>query len=99
MNTRIENWSVNERTNSVYDAPEICPTQVIGGNVYGHPLFDDGEYIYTSPLVWIEANMAKTHNRMYILGTPIESYVEYRRTQGLPAIMVGRVEYNTYTPV
>lgn len=51
---RMKNWFIENRLyDDYYQAPELGD-KVLAGNVYGHPRFDDGSFIHTSPIVNIE---------------------------------------------
>lgn len=47
---RIENWAVITPVVNPYAAPETQPPSLYG-QVYGHPRFNDGEYVTTSLIV------------------------------------------------
>ncbi len=48
----LNNWSVVMHGNPTpYTAPEQLGRLCLGGDVVGHPSFDDGHYVTTSPLV------------------------------------------------
>ena len=49
----LKNWSVFSKPKHGYQPPELQP-KYLQGNVYGHPEFDDGRNINTSPIddIW-----------------------------------------------
>lgn len=63
---KLENWSVRGDS-SPYVAPEQR-TLILRGEVYGHPRFEDGEVIWTSPIVSVDCRIIATKNSVYELG-------------------------------
>lgn len=55
---RLENWY-----------QEFFPFLYLNGNVYDHPLFEDGTFIHTSRVKYINTKLgiAETMNTVYIL--------------------------------
>lgn len=67
---RIENWLKYTHVDDCWTPPELG-SQVLHGQVFGHPSFEDGERVHTSNLEgWDEEHQAVvTHSgRRYILG-------------------------------
>ena len=65
---KLQNWYIG--SDVIWD-PYKAPEQrsyVLFGNVYGHPKFEDGEKIYSSPIVESNGRTIKTKNTTYILG-------------------------------
>lgn len=82
MEVRIENWElifVPEDRNP-YMAPELWPSR-LGGEVYGHPDFEDGEWITSSIIVDTNGYRVKTKSRVYCLGNVHEKYAAWCRKQ------------------
>ena len=50
---RIENWSVVSFCHHPYSAPETCQLS-LHGCVFGHPRFEDGTPITTSPIISVD---------------------------------------------
>ena len=64
---KMENWAV-VFTDHEYTAPELRVPK-LGGNVYGHPRFEDGEEVVTSRIVSIENKKVLTESgSLYELG-------------------------------
>lgn len=40
------------------------------GTAYGHPNYEDGTYVLTSPVIGKEGNEVETENTIYILHVP-----------------------------
>lgn len=75
---RLENWSM------IFDQNPYLPPEVVRGRLvgfaYGHPRFEDGEQIVTSPIVEINVRKGKatTHSGSeYTLGRPHPEWVEW----------------------
>jgi len=82
---RLENWSVITRSDDPYKAPEARPL-CLHGKAYGHPNFEDGTVVTTSPILGVSPenpHEIRTHSRSYILGEVDPGYVEYRQSEGL----------------
>ena len=82
---RIENWSVVADQSDPFKAPEARPV-CLHGKAYGHPNFDDGAEITTSPILGVSPENPReirTHSRVYLLGEVDPGYVEYRSSIGL----------------
>lgn len=78
----IRNWEVIA-WGGPYQAPELMST-VITGEVYGHPGFEEGKYIYTSAVQVIDMKnkRARTLNSVYSLGEPAPGFLEWLGKQG-----------------
>lgn len=72
---RIEDWAFVYRPNNFLDLPELRGHR-INGRVYGHPRFDDGEYVTTSPVMGIDSdeNVVTYSGTRYQLGVVREEY-------------------------
>jgi hypothetical protein len=75
---RIENWSVNWRSNDPYRAPE-CAGVAICGLVYGHPQQPDGKSVKTSPIVAAKGRLVWTEHTVYELGKIDRKYRKWLR--------------------
>jgi hypothetical protein len=69
---RIENWCVTPLGRSPYTPPE-CEAHGLGGNVYGHPDFEDGASVTTTEGVSVRvegdnAIVTTRSGREYLLG-------------------------------
>lgn len=49
----FKNWSIETKTSTEYQAPELGES-LLYGNVYGHPNFNDGDFIHSSNVVMVE---------------------------------------------
>ncbi|MHC4297965.1 MAG: hypothetical protein ACYS7Y_11730 [Planctomycetota bacterium] len=79
---RIENWSVFGANADPYQAPETQRVY-LQGEVYGHPRFTDGEFVYTSHVVSVDGPVVTTKSgSVYTLGEPKPDYVEWCRETG-----------------
>jgi hypothetical protein len=73
MAIKLENWSIV--TQNPYSPPEFGLS--FHGNCYGHPRFDDGEPITTSPIVSFDNGVFGTlSGSKYELGTVSVDYLE-----------------------
>lgn len=80
---KLENWAVvNSPPDDPYKDPYTFGTAILRGDVYGHPLKEDGHRIWTSPLLYQKKDLARTCSRWYRLGTPDEGYVAYMTKEG-----------------
>ena len=63
----LDNWSVGLAIGNFYN---------IDGVVSGHPILEDGQIIFTSPLLNIAEDLswARTRSRFYILGSTSEKH-------------------------
>jgi len=73
----IENWFVTVGNDvTPYTAPEMM-SKSLHGNVYGHPLFDDGEEITTSSIEGAQGGRVRTRSgSVYELGDPHPDYLK-----------------------
>ena len=89
---RLENWSIvaaNELT--VYEAPELQRYK-LQGDVYGHPGFEDGEFITTSTIMSEDVKKygtVETRNTSYELGTPSDHYLIWCKKNGVKKLAFG----------
>ena len=79
MIVRLYNWSVTQHLGP-YQAPELAIT-VLSGKVYGHPYFNDGQFINTSCIQRFYkeegAYFAQTLNTTYQLLEPSETFLKF----------------------
>lgn len=83
---RLENWSVCFGSADPWRPPEGCAS-TLQGNVYGHPLHDDGKFVVTSVPVTIdkEKRQIKTYSgSVYVLGEPDKEWIAWLEEQGHP---------------
>lgn len=65
---RLESWSVTGGNYHPYTAPELR-TLHLQGMVYGHPMFDDGHPVLTTPIVGVDDDRVVTKSgSVYELG-------------------------------
>ena len=71
---KIENWSIVS-TSDPYTPPELSRVR-LHGNVYGHPVFDDGRSIVTSGIVGMDENngIITESGSVYTLGVVSDEY-------------------------
>jgi len=77
---KLENWSTVS-TDSPYTAPELIRLR-LKGKVYGHPKFENGESIITSPIVKLDIDnrIAQTYSgKIYTLASPDKKWVQLLR--------------------
>lgn len=53
-----------------YRRHHVGSTGILTGNVYGHPRFGDGTFVYTSTIVAAGTHHIETVNTIYQLGAP-----------------------------
>lgn len=78
---RLENWHFGITELDPYTPPE-CAGSVLGGEVYGHPNFNDGDKVTTSRLVEFDpkGKVAITASgSVYELGAPKKEWVSWLR--------------------
>lgn len=70
---RIENWAVHS-DGSPYLAPELH-SKFLSGEVFGHPCFQDGEFVNTSPIIGTKDGVVITRSgSRYVLGAVKTDY-------------------------
>jgi hypothetical protein len=75
---RIEQWCVTPLARSPYTPPE-CEPHGLNGAVYGHPNFEDGEFVTTTEAVALrmdgeQAIVTTRSGREYLLGQVDPNY-------------------------
>jgi hypothetical protein len=71
---KLENWYVaSDVIWNPYRAPELRK-YVLFGEAYHHPKFEDGDKIYSSPIIDIEGRVITTQNTIYILASADAAY-------------------------
>ena len=77
----LKNWDVIKVYGNKYYT-KIC------GEVYGHPKFPDGTFVFTSKIEKTEGRKVYTHYKsVYLLdGPPSDSYLEYLADNDIPYI-------------
>lgn len=68
----LENWSLVGRVEP-YTPPELWKYS-LRGEVYNHPLFEDGEVVYTSSVQRVSDGKVITRNTEYTLGDVDPAY-------------------------
>ncbi len=94
---RLENWHVAVRPSDPYTAPELRAT-CLSGEVYGHPRFEDGDRITTSPVRSVEGRRAETNNTTYRLGKVSEQYRDWCRERGIGGDLDGEDLAEVFQP-
>lgn len=77
---RLENWAVvPSASNAHYE--ELQAGNLLVGKVFGHPRIQEGTFIFTSPIVRVDAhtNMVETRNTAYRLGDASREYKNWTR--------------------
>jgi hypothetical protein len=74
-NITLKNWFTTMRTSNSYAPPETAQF-CFGGNVYGHPDYEDGEFVIVPPkgaaqLIKGETIFAGKTGEQYVLGNPL----------------------------
>ena len=89
----IENWSIVASNKlGPYQAPEM-QQYALTGEAYGQPDFEDGKFITTSAI--INSNdlkhhaIVESHNTLYKLGEPSDSYILWCKENGVKKIGFG----------
>lgn len=83
---RIDNYTVHACT--TFNKLLILSGQIYN-NSYGSN-FEDGEWIHTSRLQWIDSLHARTQGTVYKLMSPSSEYLTHRKNMGLPLLMQER---------
>jgi hypothetical protein len=76
---RIDNWSVTGLSD-VYTPPEHA-VLALQGNVTGHPIKKDGQYIVTSQMLSAKGRIVTCLNRKYYLGKIDPKYRRWLRKE------------------
>lgn len=77
----LKDWFLKEKQD-VWRAPEK-QERYLGGKVYGHPKFEDGKEVRTSPVVSVKGREITTGSgSVYLLeGPPRKEYLEWLNEQ------------------
>jgi len=79
---KLEEWFLNWLRDT-YDAPERMEKTLVG-NVFGHPKFEDGSKIETSPIREIDGKRIHTQNGdVYLLGEIKPDYLRWLTEEGI----------------
>jgi hypothetical protein len=86
---RLENWAVVESVN-VAGYQELQTGNLLVSKVYNHPRIDSGTFIFSSPIVRLDAKsgIVETRNTSYCLGQTSRDYeiwTEERKRTGAAA--------------
>lgn len=73
---RLENWYALYRGGDIYTPPEM-KALCVGGQVYGHPDFKEGESIVTSRVMHADGLEVITTNTKYKLGKVDKHYKDW----------------------
>jgi hypothetical protein len=79
---KLEDWAVVESANTASYQP-LGPGNLLVGRAFGHQRIKTGMFIFTSPIVGIDAQnkLAETRNTCYCLGEPSREYQAWIREQ------------------
>jgi hypothetical protein len=82
----IENWAVVQRAVAL-SYEELQPGKHLMGNVSGHRTLANAEFIYTSPILSVNAHEGKveTRNTVYQLGKPSQDYKSWEQQHKVEA--------------
>jgi hypothetical protein len=72
---KLEDWAVVESTNTASYQP-LGPGSLLVGRAFGHQRIKTGMFIFTSPIVGVDAQnkIAETRNTCYCLGEASREY-------------------------
>lgn len=79
---RLENWAVVPSAHCA-SYQELRAGNLLVGKVFGHPRISEGAFIFTSPIVSLNANkkVVETRNTAYCLGEASSEYQDWTRKQ------------------
>jgi hypothetical protein len=79
---KLEDWAVVESANTA-SYQSLGPGNLLVGRAFGHQRIKTGMFIFTSPIVDIDAQnkIVETRNTCYCLGEPSREYKEWIRGQ------------------
>jgi len=82
---RLENWSMKLIPATPYTPPELAEGCLVG-DVYGHPIKEDGQTIVTSKVQeWrMKDNEVETTYTVYEMGIPDPGYVQFCHDNNYP---------------
>jgi hypothetical protein len=83
---KLEDWAVVPGLNSgSYQA--LRPGNLLVGRAFGHQRIEKGKFIFTSPIVHVDAQqrIVETKNTCYSLGEASREYLAWSREQGAGA--------------
>jgi len=79
---KINNWNITVYPLLVNPcAPPEMIRKSLQGNVYGHPGFEDGKHIITSPIKSVDKRKITTENTIYVLGKIDPKYRKYLKKE------------------
>ena len=83
---KLEDWAVVPAPNTA-EYQELRPGNLLVGRAFGHQLIKTGMFIFTSPIVRVDAEkgIAETKNTAYLLGQASREYQQWSRQQGAEA--------------
>ena len=72
---KIENWAVVPGLNTA-GYQSLRPGNLLVGKVFGHPRIEEGEFVFSSPIVSLDMNnqAVVTRNTVYRLGEASAGY-------------------------
>ena len=80
---RLENWELRFYAEGDEWSPPETRRLSLAGEVYGHPNWEDGHFITTSPIMRDAGpGLIKTINSVYELGNPNPEYIEHCKEKG-----------------
>lgn len=83
---KLENWAVVPSGN-IATYKELKAGHLLVGRVYGHPRIAEGSFIFSSPILSLDAgaNIAETNNTAYVLGEASREYKAWSEREGAAA--------------
>lgn len=83
---KLENWAVVPSGN-LATFEELGAGHLLAGRVFGHPRIAEGAFIFSSPIVRLdaEANIAETSHTAYELGEVSREYKAWSERNGVAA--------------
>ena len=79
---RLENWAVVPSAHCA-SYQELRAGNLLVGRVFGHPRIQEGAFVFTSPIVALDANakFVETRNTAYCLGEASSDYSKWTAEQ------------------
>jgi len=83
---KLESWAVVPSGN-IATYKELKAGHLLVGRVYGHPRIAEGSFIFSSPILRLDAvaNIAETNNTAYLLGEASREYKAWSERAGAAA--------------
>jgi hypothetical protein len=83
---KLENWAVVP-SGDIATYKKLGAGNLLVGRVFGHPTIAEGSFIFSSPIVSIDADasIAETRNTAYVLGNASREYKAWSERSGAAA--------------